>query len=111
MGFEIEDKQIETTDKGFLRSFDNWDKKTALYLASTESITLTEDHWELISLLRDYYEKYQQGPMLKVLIKIVAEKKKIEKHIALRLIFSLFPQGNTKQACKIAGLPYPTQCI
>ncbi len=42
-------------DKGFLKDWQAWTPELAEQIAQVEGISLTEAHWEIILLLREYY--------------------------------------------------------
>ena len=83
---------------------EEWNDRVALALASTEDVfELSEDHWKIITYLRDYFKKYGIAPMIRKLCK--------ESGFPLKRIYELFPSGPAKGACKVAGLAKPTGCV
>ena len=73
-------------------------------LATTEGVAdLTEDHWKVVNMIRDYYLKFGIAPMVRKVCK--------ETGFKLSEIYQLFPSGPAKGACKLAGLPKPTGCV
>jgi len=107
---EFQGKQYEVDDDGYLTNLDDWNKELAEHIASLEGVQLTEAHWEVINFLRDYYQKYQIAPMIKILVKEIGKVMGPEKGNT-KYLYELFPAGPAKQACKIAGLPKPTGCV
>ena len=71
---------------------------------------MTEQHWEVVNFLREYYNEYQIAPAVRVLTKAIGKKLGPDKGNS-KYLYELFPYGPAKQACKIAGLPKPTGCI
>ena len=110
MGFEINGKTYETDEEGYLVNLSEWDEEAAKYLEIEEKVDLTEQHWEVINFLREYYNDYQIAPAVRVLTKAIGKKLGPEKGNS-KYLYELFPYGPAKQACKIAGLPKPTGCI
>ncbi len=110
MSFEINGKTYETDEEGYLVNLSEWNEDAAKYLAEEEKIDLTENHWEVINFLRDYYNDYQIAPAVRVLTKAIGKKLGPEKGNS-KYLYELFPYGPAKQACKVAGLPKPTGCI
>jgi len=110
MGFEINGKTYETDEEGYLVNLGEWDEAAAKYVAVEEKVELTENHWEVINFLREYYNDYQIAPAVRVLTKAIGKKLGAEKGNS-KYLYELFPYGPAKQACKIAGLPKPTGCI
>jgi len=107
---EINGKNILLDGEGCLNNRAEWCEAVAEALASREGITLTQDHWDLIKLLREFYQEYQVIPPLRVFIKTVKSKlgDELGNSIALH---KLFPESPLKIACKIAGLPKPKHCM
>ena len=110
MGFEINGKTYETDEEGYLVNLSEWDEEAAKYLAAEEKVGLTDQHWEVINFLREYYNDYQIAPAVRVLTKAIGKKLGPEKGNS-KYLYELFPYGPAKQSCKIAGLPKPTGCI
>jgi tRNA 2-thiouridine synthesizing protein E len=102
--------QVVNTDRdGFLKDLSDWSADTADQLAESESIVLTEDHWELINLIRDFYMTYKISPTMRVLVRRTGEKLGPEKGRSIHLL-TLFPDSPLKLLSKIAGLPKPPNC-
>lgn len=100
---EINGREIELDEDGFLVDSDDWSEDLAMAFARADNIVLTEDHWKVIRYLRDYYSEHQVAPMIRKLCK--------ETGCSLKYIYELFPSGPAKGACKLAGLPKPAGCV
>ena len=101
---EINGKQIELDEDGFMVEPDEWSEEIALYFAKEESVDeLTEAHWALINYLKNYYKQFGIAPMVRKVCK--------DNNLTLAQVYELFPTGPGKGACKIAGLPKPTGCV
>ena len=96
--------------EGYLVKLDDWTEDIADKIAVEEGIKLTELHWEIIKLLREVYQEYQHTPITRVFVKMMAEKLGKEKGKSIYLL-KLFPETPMRKACKIAGLPKPTNCF
>ena len=79
-------------------------------MAKEDGLELTDEHWEVIKFLRDYFEKYQIAPMIKILTKELKKKYGKDKG-STKYLYELYPAGPAKQACRYAGLPKPTGCV
>ena len=110
MSFEINGKTYETDEEGYLLNLADWTKEAAEHLAEEEKVPLSENHWEVINFLREYYNEYQIAPAVRVLTKAIGKQLGPEKGNS-KYLYELFPYGPAKQACKIAGLPKPTGCV
>ncbi|WP_028633600.1 MULTISPECIES: TusE/DsrC/DsvC family sulfur relay protein [Pseudomonas] len=95
---------------GFLVDLHAWSHEVAQGLAAREGIALTADHWEILELLRQFYQEYQLSPATRPLIKYAALKLGAEKGNSPHLN-RLFNGTPAKLAAKLAGLPKPTNCI
>ncbi len=110
MPLEVSGKAVDIDEDGFLTNVDDWNEDIAAVLAKTEQIEMTDSHWEVIHFLREYYEEYKIAPMIRILTKAIGKKLGKEKGNT-KYLYSLYPGGPAKQACKIAGLPKPTGCV
>ena len=107
---DFQGKQYEIDEDGYLVNLDEWNKDLAGHIAILEEVEMTEAHWEVVNFLRDYYQKYQIAPMIKILVKEIGKVMGPEKGNT-KYLYELYPGGPAKQACKIAGLPKPTGCV
>lgn len=110
MAIEVNGKSYETDEEGYLANLNEWDKDVAAELAREDECELTDNHWEVINFLREYYEEYQIAPAVRVLTKAIGKKLGKDKGNS-KYLYTLFPYGPAKQACKYAGLPKPTGCV
>jgi tRNA 2-thiouridine synthesizing protein E len=95
---------------GYLLDSAEWNRDFAERVAHHEGIELGEAHWQVIEFLRDYHQRYQLSPPMRVLVKVMAPLLG-EPKASSRRLYQLFPDGPAKQACKIAGLPKPLGCL
>ena len=94
--FEHGEVKIEVDEDGFMQEPDEWNEQVASALATTEGVDdLSEEHWKIVTYLRDYYKQFGIAPM----------------GFPLKKIYELFPSGPAKGACKVAGLAKPTGCV
>jgi dissimilatory sulfite reductase related protein len=102
--FEHGEVKIDVDEDGFIQNPEDWNETVAAALATTEGVNeMGEDHWKVVSYLRDYYLKFGVAPMIRKLCK--------QTGYDLKTIYALFPSGPAKGACKVAGLPKPTGCV
>ncbi|GGK82129.1 TusE/DsrC/DsvC family sulfur relay protein [Amphritea balenae] len=106
----IDGQTVEQDPEGYLRKLTDWQPVVAEHLARQEGIELSEAHWEILNLLRDFYQEYEMSPAMRPLVKAVAAKLGPDKGKSIYLM-SLFPGSPPKLASKIAGLPKPTNCL
>ena len=100
---------INVDKEGFLRQISDWSESTATELALLDGITLSEDHWQVIKIVRTYYEAYNISPVNRVLVNIIKRDLGPEKGKSIYLM-KLFSGKPAKIVAKIAGLPKPSNC-
>ncbi|MGM0569164.1 TusE/DsrC/DsvC family sulfur relay protein [Marinobacter sp.] len=101
----------ERNNEGFLEDARQWDENIAITIAAESGITLTDDHWEIIWLLREFYKNHEMSPPSnRLFVKAVKEILGEQKGNSIYLM-QLFPGTPAKTACRIAGLPRPTNCL
>lgn len=110
MAIKLNGEIIATDEEGYLEDLSDWSVPLATEMAAQDGIELSKNHWEVIYILKEYYDAYQVAPAVRILTKTVGKKLGEEKGNSMYL-FRLFPGGPAKQACKYAGMPKPTGCI
>ncbi len=101
----------ERNNEGFLEIAERWDPKVAEVIAGEDGINLSDNHWEIIRFLRDFYKQHEMSPPSnRLFVKAVKEAFGEEKGNSIYLM-QLFPGTPAKTACRIAGLPRPTNCL
>jgi len=110
MSLQFEGQEIETDAQGYLKNSQDWHPALAPVLAEQEAITLTEEHWQVVNFVRQFYLEFNTSPAIRMLVKAIAQQYGEEKGNS-RYLYRLFPKGPAKQATKIAGLPKPVKCI
>lgn len=106
----INERSIELDKDGYLLDLQDWSTEVATALAERESLQLSDEHWEVLMLLRAFYAEFQLSPANRPLIKYVALKLGPDKGNSLHLN-RLFNGTPAKLAAKLAGLPKPTNCL
>jgi tRNA 2-thiouridine synthesizing protein E len=101
---------IKTDKNGYMLDSGAWTSEIAEIIAQCENIELSEDHWEVVKYVRQFYQDYNKSPSIRPLVKYLKTVLPEEKSNSLYLQI-LFPEGPAKQATKIAGLPKPARCI
>jgi len=110
MPLHIDGAVISTDKEGYLDNIHDWSKTVAESIAQTENIALSEQHWEIIHLLRQFYQEFDLSPAMRALVKYTAQQLGKEKGSSIYLL-TLFPPSPAKIASKIAGLPRPPNCL
>lgn len=106
-------------NEGFLKNLDDWSELTAEMLAANDGISLTEAHWEILFLIREFYQTFDLSPAMRPLIKHIGEQldKNKANSIYLMQLFIVSKKVKEKQEsparviARIAGLPKPKNCF
>jgi len=97
------DSAPEIDEEGFLVRTETWNRDIAKTLAQGEvKGGLTEDHWQVVDYLRQYYLEFKNIPPDRMIAK--------GSGVDLERINELFPSGVIAGACKIAGVPREAIC-
>lgn len=110
MSIEVNGTSYETDEEGYLANLADWKPDIGTAMANADNCELTDNHWEVINFLREYYAEFQIAPAVRVLTKAIGKKLGPDKGSS-KYLYELFPYGPAKQACKYAGLPKPTGCV
>lgn len=97
-------------EEGYLLNLEDWNEALADDIAKQEGLSLTPEHWEIIHLLRRFYEQFEVSPAMRPLVKAVTKDLGVDKGKSIYLM-KLFPGSPPKLAAKIAGLPKPANCL
>lgn len=103
-------QSIDLDKDGYLVNLSDWSTEVASALAAAEELELSPEHWEILELLRGFYQEFQLSPATRPLIKYTALKLGPDKGNSLHLN-RLFKGTPAKLAAKLAGLPKPTNCL
>ena len=101
----LDEGAAETDPLGKLAELPAWSEETARALARQEGLTLTDEHWEVIRLLREHYRLHGNdlsGPRL-----LMALEERFGARGGKRRLYELFPGGPISQGTRLAGLPPP----
>ncbi len=102
---EVDGKMIATDQEGYIQDLDQWSEGFAVAQAKKEGIDeLTDEHWDVIKLIRDHHENHGVQIEVRKMIKHFT-KKWGKEHGNNRYLHDLFPMGGPqKQGNRIAGI-------
>lgn len=103
-------RTIALDPEDYLVHLEDWNSDVAMALAEDEGITLEVGHWEVIEVLRDFYQRFEMAPAMRPLVKAVGQALGAEKGRSVYLM-QLFPGSPAKRAARLAGLPKPANCL
>ena len=97
-------------EDGFLLNLDDWNEEVARKIARLENISLGPEHWEVVNLLRVFYQRHGLSPASRALVNLVKRELGEDKGSSAYLM-GLFRGKPARVAAKIAGLPKPDNCF
>jgi len=95
---------------GHLCDLNEWTPEIATRLAADQGLNLSAEHWGVINVVRDFYQKTQVSPAMRPLVKMVREQVGADTGNSVRL-HELFPGSPARVIARIAGLPRPKNCL
>lgn len=85
---------------------DGWTPQTAHDVARAEGITLSDDHWEVVHALQEYFSRH--APRDRNMREVHdALDERFHSRGGMKYLYQLFPGGPVAQGCRVAGLPVP----
>ncbi|MEQ5802092.1 TusE/DsrC/DsvC family sulfur relay protein [Halomonas sp. H10-9-1] len=106
----LANRDVPLDPEGYLVNMGDWSAEVAERLAEEEGIALSEEHWEIIHVLRAFYARFEQAPAMRPLVKAVGQALGPDKGRSVYLM-KLFPGSPPKVGARLAGLPKPTNCL
>lgn len=88
-----------------LRDLPPWSQEVAREIAAAEGIEMTEEHWEVVRLLRNHYRLHGHDMSGTKLTRALEEP--FWARGGLKRLYMLFPAGPVSQGSRIAGVPAP----
>jgi len=104
---EVNSKNIELDPEGYLVHPEDWDHDVAVELAKTEDLELDDEYWKVFDFMREYYDEHGVPPDVRHTTKHMIVDFGLDKKGAKAKLFSMFPYGYVKQACKASGMKRP----
>ena len=97
-------REILVDSEGYLINLDDWSEEFARALAREEHLELTDEHWQVIRFIRDYYHDHRVQPQVRVMIRHFTERWGPERG-SNHYLHDLFPRGGPqKQGNRLAGI-------
>ncbi len=110
MSLIVGNKVINITEQGFLTNMNQWTEATATAIACAHSIKLTNEHWAIIHLLRQYCTRHEQPSSMRLFTRLIKKSLGEEQAKSIYLM-QLFGSSPAVMAAKLAGLPRPKNCL
>lgn len=100
---EYRGHRVDVNDEGFLTDAAQWTPEIGEAIAQELGLTLTPDHWKVITFCREDTAREGQPPGLRRISKLSG--------VGTKELYALFPKGPGKLAARVAGVPKPHGCI
>lgn len=95
-----------SVDPRFRHAPPDWTPQRALDVARNEHLALTDDHWEVIRGLQEFFARHEDAPItLRDLHDALDEK--FHHKGGVQYLYTLLPGGPIAQGCRLAGLKPP----
>jgi tRNA 2-thiouridine synthesizing protein E len=86
-----------------------WTPDLARQIAEECDIELSDEHWQVVRALQDYYERHPDTIQVRNLLDALEEKFHIKG--GLKHLYLLLPGGPVAQGCRLAGLQPPAGAV
>lgn len=103
---EFKSEKIAVDEEGYILDRSQWSKELAHVISKKYGVELSEDHWWVIDYIRNYYEKNEFLPNIRVVVNALRRAGFLDK-AKDKYLFQLFPNTPIRLACKIGGLHKP----
>ena len=100
----VQGRAVATDGEGYLNNLADWSEAFARALAREEGLALTDEHWQVIRYLREYFHEHGVQAQVRVMVKHFAQVWG-PAHGNNHHLHDLFPIGGPqKQGNRLAGL-------
>ena len=113
MSIDYETLQLDA--EGYLCCLSDWSPEVAQIMAAHEQRELTPEHWDIINVVRAFYDRFELVPAMRPLVKAVRQALGEDRGSSTYLM-ALFPESAgrlespARIVARLAGLPRPTGC-
>ncbi len=100
----VDGREVPVDSEGYLINLDDWSEGFVRILAREENLALTDEHWQVVRFIRDYYQQHRVQPQVRVMIKHFTEQWGAQKG-SNHYLHEIFPKGGPqKQGNRLAGI-------
>jgi tRNA 2-thiouridine synthesizing protein E len=100
----VDGREVLTDPEGYILNMDEWSEGFALAQAAAEGLTLTQEHWDVIHFIREYYEEHNVQAQVRDMIRHFRAAWGPD-HGNNHYLHDMFPMGGPqKQGNRIAGI-------
>jgi len=95
---------VLTDSEGYIQDLDKWSEGFVYALANEEGLALTDEHWQVIRFIRDYFHEHGVQAQVRHMIKHFADVWGTERGNN-HYLHAIFPKGGPqKQGNRLAGI-------
>ena len=99
------------TDPDFPYAPLDWTRDEAKRIAAEEGLELTDDHWDVIRALHNYYAHHEDESVISLRDLHDALDECFHQQGGLKYLYTIFPGGPIAQSCRLAGLKAPFMAV
>ena len=100
----VDGREVLTDPEGYILDLEQWSEAYAVALAAQEGLTLTDEHWQVIRFIRDYYENHHVQAQVRDMVIHFRETWDPDRGNS-RHLHDIFPLGGPqKQGNRLAGM-------
>lgn len=100
----VNGKEILIDSEGYLVNINDWSEDFARAEAQRENLEMTDEHWQVIYFIREFFHKHQIQPQVRAMIQHFAKKWGPERGNN-HYLHEIFPVGGPqKQGNRLAGI-------
>lgn len=97
---------VSGKDPNFPNAPAGWTRDAAVQTARQENLALTEEHWDVVRALQEYFVKHAEKPInVRELHDALDER--FHARGGLKHLYQILPGGPVAQGCRLAGLKAP----
>ena len=104
---EVNGEKILCDGEGYLLDLEAWSEDYVRASAEREGLQLTDEHWQVISFIRDFHEKHGVQAPVRDMVKFFKKAWGKERGNS-KYLHEIFPKGGPqKQGNRLAGVRKP----
>lgn len=101
---DVNGRAVMIDAEGYIIDTEEWSDDFVVALANKEGLDLTDEHWQVVRYIRDYYLEHHVQAQVRAMIKHFTKLWGKEKG-SNRYLHDIFPKGGPqKQGNRLAGI-------
>lgn len=106
---EVMNPSAVRRDPDFPNAPPDWSRDEAAKQAAQEGLELTEEHWEIIRALQEYYHRHEDAGRISLREIHDALDERFHSRGGRKHVYELMPGGPVAQGARLAGLQPPAE--